>query len=70
MSEGIEATPFPLSDVTCAHSRRRRKAKAYKALEGKLRFVVGHDVYMERVEALYSRALIGILEYCQMDKKA
>ena len=72
MLEGMEAAPLPLSDattVTCACSRRRRKAKAYKALEGKLRFVMGCDVFMERVEALCSRALIGRLEYCQMDKK-
>ena len=60
----------PFSDVTYARSCRRRKAKAHKALEGKLHFVVGRDVYMERVEDLCSHALIGRLEHCQMDKKA
>ena len=69
MSEGIEVVPFPLSNVTCAHSRRRRKAIAYKALEGKLHFVLGRDVFMDRVEALCSWALIGRLEYCQLGKK-
>ena len=28
-----------------------------------------HDIYMERVEALCSRDLIGRLEYCHMGKK-
>ena len=52
-----------------AHSCRRQSAKAHKVLEGKLRFVMGHDVYMDRVEALCSQALIGRLEYVQMGKK-
>ena len=48
---------------------RRRKAKAYKILENKLRFVVGRDIYFDSLEALCSRALIGRLEYASMDKK-
>ena len=43
--------------------------KAHKILEGKLRFVVSCDIYLDRVEALCSRALIGRLEYATMDKK-
>ena len=52
-----------------ARSRCRRSAKAHKVLEGKLWFVLGRDIYMDRVEALCSRALIGRLEYVQMGKK-
>ena len=52
-----------------SHHQRRRKAKAYKTLEGKLRYVVGRDIYMDRVEALSRRALIGRLEYASMEKK-
>ena len=51
------------------HSRCRRNANAHTVLEGKLHFVLGPDVYMDRVEALCSRALIGRLEYVQMGKK-
>ena len=43
--------------------------KAHKILEGKLRFVVSCDIYLDRVEALCSRTLIGKLEYASMDKK-
>ena len=70
MSKYLAMVTHPLSNVTYAHSRRRRKAKAHKALEGKLRFVAGRDVYMERVKDLCLYALIGRLEYFQMDKKA
>lgn len=56
-------------ESTLAHSRRRRNAKVHKVLEGKLQFVLGRDVFMEWVEALCSRALIGRLEYCQLGKK-
>ena len=70
MSKYLATVTHPLSDVTYARSRRHQKSKAHKALEGKLCFVVRRDVYMERVEALCSHALIGRLEYCQMDKKA
>ena len=70
MSEIHDVSTLPLSDVSLAHHCRHRKAKALKTLEGKLRFVVGRDVYMDRVEALCSCALIGRLEYYNMDKKA
>ena len=70
MSETLDGSSGPSMTPSAAHSRRRQKAKAHKILEGKLRFVVGRDVYMDRVEALCSRALIGRLEYCSMDKKA
>ena len=70
MSEIHEGSSIPLSDSCAARFRRRRKAKAHKTLEGKLWYVVGRDVYMDRVEALCSCALIGKLEYCSMDKKA
>ena len=41
--------------------RRKRNAKCIKAQEGRYRYVLGHDIYMERVSALCSRALIGRL---------
>ena len=66
-----DVTPHLMSGVpqsTLARSRMHRKAKSHKALEGKLRFVLGRDVFMERVEALCSRALIGRFEYCQLGK--
>ena len=47
----------------------RRKAKALKAIELKPHFVLGHDVFMEKVETLCRRALIGRLEYCTMSKE-
>ena len=50
------------------HSSSRRKAKSLKALEYKPRFVLGHDVFMEKVGTLCHRALIGRLEYCSMTK--
>ena len=70
MSETHDGSFDPPMTPSATRSRRRRKAKAHKILEGKLRFVVGHDVYMDRVEALCSCALIGRLEYCSMDKKS
>ena len=50
------------------HSHRRRTAEAHKVREGKLRFVLGRDIFMDMIEALCSRALIGRLEYTQMGK--
>ena len=62
--------PSDLSAVQrAARYRRRRLTKAHKILEGKLRYVVGRDIYLDMVEALCSRALIGRLEYASMDKK-
>ena len=49
-------------------SRRRRSAKALKVREGKLRFVLGKDIFLDRVEALCTRALIDRLEYTRMRK--
>ena len=48
---------------------RRSKVKGVKALVGKFRYVLGHDIFMDRVESLCSRALVGRLEYCHMGKK-
>ena len=50
--ETHDGSPDPLADPVPAHFQRRRKAKAYKILEGKLRYVVGHDIYMDSVEEL------------------
>ena len=47
----------------------RLKSKALKALELKPRFVLGHDVFMDKVETLCRRALIGRLEYCSLSKE-
>ena len=69
MSKTHDGSPDPSADFTAARFRHRRKAKAHKILEGKLRYVVGRDIYLDRVEALCSRALIGRLEYVSMDKK-
>ena len=49
--------------------RRRRKTKSLKARDGTLDFVVGRDIYLDRINALCSRALIGRLEYASMDNK-
>ena len=49
-------------------SRPRRSAKALKVREGKLRFVLGKDIFLDRVEALCKHALIGRLEYTRMEK--
>ena len=51
-----------------SHSRRKRKSKCIKALNDRYRYVLGHDVYMDRVSSLCSRALIGRLEYCRLNK--
>ena len=69
MSEAQYGSLDPQSDHAHTRYQRRRKAKAYKILEGKLRYVVGRDIYMDRVEALSRRALIGRLEYVSMEKK-
>ena len=49
--------------------RHKRKEKAIKAQEGRLRYVLGHDIFMEWVDALCTKALIGRLEYCSMGEK-
>ena len=46
-----------------------RNTKALKALDAKRSFVLERDVYMDKVEALCSRALAGRLEYCKMGKE-
>ena len=46
-----------------------RAAKAHKVREGKLWYVLGRDIFLERTEALCSRALIGRLEYTRMGKE-
>ena len=48
--------------------RRKRSTKNIKALEGRFRYVVGHDIYLDRVTSLCSRALVGRLEYARMNK--
>ena len=52
-----------------SHPRRKRRTKGIKAQEGKYHFVLGHDTYMDRVKSLYTRALVGRLEYCHLGKK-
>ena len=68
MVETHDGSPDPRVDHVSARYQRCRKAKAYKTLEGKLRYVVGRDIYMDRVEALSRHALIGRLEYVSMEK--
>ena len=69
MVETHDGSPDPSFDHGPVRYQRRRKAKAYKSMEGKLRYVVGRDIYMDRVDALSRRALIGRLEYASMEKK-
>ena len=49
--------------------RHKRQLKNLKAREGRLNYVVGRDVYIDRVGELCSRALVGRLEYATLDKK-
>ena len=42
--------------------RRKRRAKCIKAQEGRFRYVLGHDIFMERVSSLCSRTLVRRLE--------
>ena len=44
-------------------------AKYIKSQEGPFCFVLGHDIFMDRVSLLCSGALIEKLEYCTMGKK-
>ena len=69
MMETHDGSPDPRMDHGPTRFQRRRKAKAYKTMEGKLRYVVGRDIYLDRVEALSRCALIGRLEYVSMEKK-
>ena len=50
--------------------RRKCRSKCVKAQEGHFRYVLGHDIFMERVSSLCTRALVGRLEYCGMNKAA
>ena len=47
----------------------RGKEKALKALEEKHCFVLGHNVFIDKVETLCRKALIRRLEYASMSKK-
>ena len=57
------------SGVSLRH-RRKRKSKCIKASAERYRYVLGHDIFLDRVSTLCSRALVGRLEYCKMDKQA
>ena len=52
-----------------SHHCRKRKVKGIKSLLGKFRYVLGHDIFMDRVDSLCSRALVGRLEYVHMGQK-
>ena len=69
MPDLVGKSPVNPTGDAAVRYRRRRNSKALKALEGKLNFVVGRDIYFDRIEALCSRALIGRLEYASLDKK-
>ena len=60
-------TPHQTRPQASYHSRC--KTKALKALDSKRRYVLGHDVFFDKVETLCCRALIGRLEYCSMSKE-
>ena len=62
---------LPMEDKKdSAHHRRKQNAKNIKTLEGKFCYVLSHDVYMERVTSMCSKALVGRVEYFRMSKKA
>ena len=46
-----------------------RKTKSLKDMESKCIFLLGRDIYMDKVEALCSRELVGCLEYCKIGKE-
>ena len=50
--------------------RRKRRSKCIKAQEGCFQYVLGHDIFMECVSSLCTRALVSRLEYCRMNKAA
>lgn len=51
------------------HFPRKRHAKSIKTHDGRFRFVLGHDIYMDRVSSLCSRALVGRLSTVDWVKK-
>ena len=53
-----------------SHTRRKRHARNIKTLDGRFCYVLGHDIFMDQVSSLCSRALVGRLEYCRLGKKA
>ena len=55
---------------TSSYFCRRRHAKNIKTHEGRFRFVLGQDIFMDRVSSLCTRALVRHLEYYRMGKKA
>ena len=52
-----------------ANYKSWRKTKALKDMESKCIFVRGRDIYMDKVESLCSRELVGHLEYCKIGKE-
>ena len=69
MEGPIVCSKTPHTGKGWLHNTSCRKAKSLKASEHKPQFVLGHDVYMDKVETLCYRALIGRLEYCSMSKE-
>ena len=49
------------------HYRAQRKTKAIKALEAKRHFVLGWDIFLDKVEMLCNHALVSQLEYCKFE---
>ena len=62
--EGLFASQM---DFSRAHVKRH--SKSIKAQEVRFHYIFGRDIYMNRVGALCSRALIGRLEYCTMSNE-
>ena len=65
------AAVAPRSGQQGGHSSARegRNIKTVKVVEVKSRYVLGRDIYMDRVGALGSRVLVGRIEYCSMGEK-
>ena len=60
------ATVRPMASPSQARSKRQ--GKSIKAHEGRFSYVLGRDVYMDRVGSLCNHALIRRMEYCNMGK--
>ena len=66
-----DVSPMPLvSPVKRAflNNKHRQKAKVFKSMEQRKNFVLGKDVFMDKVESLCHRDLVGWPEYVKLDK--
>ena len=70
ISFGVDLIHAHMADYgATTRNRRNRQAKNIKTLDDWFRFALGHDIFMDQVTSLCSRALVGRLEYCRLGKK-